>query len=307
MANLQLQAATGKRLNRPSDDPTAISPVLSARTQIQTSDRYIETIDSGLDRIDNMDGTFAHIENVLQRVREIAIAGVDGALSPQDMVTYGDEVAQLKDELLDAANAQVDGKFLFAGYETKTKPFVANPAYNPLTYNPAIYDPATNPPPVLYQGDAGQLEMEIAPNELVRVGVDGGSFFLGLQDTNSDGIYDNSDSITGSDLFHQLSLLEADLKANNPASVSTRIASLDPAIEQARTQRSLLGNIGARLETARGHMEDIQIDMQEMRSRYEDADILDTITKLKQQQQAFEGALNVTGQVSQLSILNFLR
>ena len=48
LAKLQLQAATGKRINRPSDDPTAISPMLSARTQIQTSDRYIETIATGL-------------------------------------------------------------------------------------------------------------------------------------------------------------------------------------------------------------------------------------------------------------------
>ena len=56
LASLQLQAATGKRMNRPSDDPTAISPVLSARTQIKASDRYIETIATGLDRVDNADG-----------------------------------------------------------------------------------------------------------------------------------------------------------------------------------------------------------------------------------------------------------
>ncbi len=62
MQSLQLAAATGKRLNRPSDDPTAISPVLSARTQIQTSERYIETIESGLDRVDGMDGYLDSIE-----------------------------------------------------------------------------------------------------------------------------------------------------------------------------------------------------------------------------------------------------
>jgi flagellar hook-associated protein 3 FlgL len=433
MADLQLQAATGKRLNRPSDDPTAISPVLSARTQIQASDRYIETIDTGTDRINNMDGTFEHIENILQRVREITIAGVNGSLSPEDMATFGDEVGQLKEELLSAANAQVDGKYLFGGYQTKTTPFIVNPAYDPLTYDPTYYDPATNPPPVLYQGDAGQLKMEIAPGELVRVGVDGATFFLGLRDDNTagatgfpDGIpsgtYSAGDSVVGSDLFHQLTLLEADLKANQvsplaeqqsgdfsavtvaagetltfninaetitytndtagvalsgaalvadiaaklatatatgsagaylfsqdgaaaaqlnitqapgnesgigqitmvnqtpannvagmvvdingTAGLSGRLDSFDQAMEQASKQRSLLGNIGSRLQTARGHMEDIRIDMDEMRSRYEDADIIATITSLQQQQQAFEAALNVTGQVSSLSILDFLR
>ena len=76
LQKLQLQAATGKKLNRPSDDPTAISPVLSARTQIQTSDRYVETIESGLDRIGNMDGYLDSMENIMVRVKEISIASV---------------------------------------------------------------------------------------------------------------------------------------------------------------------------------------------------------------------------------------
>ncbi|MFO7767136.1 MAG: hypothetical protein R6V33_11950, partial [Pelovirga sp.] len=75
LSTLQLQAATGKKLNRPSDDPTAISPVLSARTQIQASDRYIETIDTGLDRINNMDGYLDGMQNTMVRLKEIAIAG----------------------------------------------------------------------------------------------------------------------------------------------------------------------------------------------------------------------------------------
>jgi len=307
ISKLQLQASSGKRMTRPSDDPSAIGSVFRARTQIQSSERYIKTIDSGTDRIDNMDSTFAGIENLLQRVREISVAGVNGGLSAQDMTTYGNEVGQLKEQLLSLANTQVGGTYMFGGYQTQTTPFVMNPAYDPLTYDPTIYNPATNPPPVLYQGDAGQMNIEIAPGELARVSVDGGTFFLGLQDSNGDGIYDSSDSPAGSDIFHQLSLLEADLKANNPAGVESRIASIDPAIEQARTQRSLLGNIGSRLETARSHMEDIKVDMEAMRSRYEDADVIETITQLQQKQQAFEAALNVTGQVSKLSILDYMR
>lgn len=307
MSKLQIETATGKRLNRASDDPTAIHPALDARSQVTISERYIDTIDSGLHRVDNMDSQFEHIENILQRVREIAISAVNGSLGSEVLQTYADEVGQLKAELIDTANAQVDGKYLFAGYQTTTKPFAANPAYDPLTYDPTIYDPIGNPPPVLYQGDAGQMNLEIAPGELVRVGVDGGTFFLGLEDINADGAYDNSDNVVGTDLFHQLTLLEADLRANDQTAVSTRLNSFDPAIEQARRERSMIGHVGNRLETARSQMEDVKIDMEAMRSRYEDADIVETITNLQLQQQAFQAALNVTGQVSELSILDYLR
>ena len=168
MQTLQLAAATGKRLNRPSDDPTAISPVLSARTQIQQSDRYIETIESGLDRIDGMDGYLDSIENTLVRIKEISIASGNGTLSAEDRLTYADEVSQLRESLLSDSNASIDGKYLFSGFAEQTQPFSLNPNY-----------PATDPNPVNYNGDYGILEFEIAPNELIKVNITGNGFMLG--------------------------------------------------------------------------------------------------------------------------------
>lgn len=81
---------------------------------------------------------------------------------------------------------------------------------------------------------------------------------------------------------------------------------LEVGANQIRGQRSLKGNLGRRLETARDHMEQIKIDMEEFRSRYEDADILKTITDLEQQRQSFQAALSVTGRVSEMSILDYI-
>lgn len=279
LATLQLQAATGKRLNRPSDDPTAISPVLSARTQIQTSDRYIETIESGLDRIDGADGYLNGIENTLVRIKEIGIATVNSSLSPQDMLTYADEVGQLRETLLDSGNAQIDGKYIFAGFSEKTKPFEPTDPLLPVS--------STNP--VVYTGDSSALELEIAPNELIAINLTGDDLMFG-----------------GVDIFALVTTLEEELRANNTTGVQALIDPLDAAANQVRSQRSLKGNVGSRLETALGHMEQIRIDMEEFRSRYEDADILETITSLQQQEQSFQAALSVTGRVSELSILDYI-
>lgn len=398
LATLQLQAATGKRINRPSDDPTAISPMLSARTQIQTSDRYIETIATGLDRIDNADGYFDSLENTMVRMKEINIATINGALSDADMDTFADEVQQLRASLIDGANAQIDGKYLFAGFAEKTEPFTLNPAYDPDLYdetNPNTY-------PVLYNGDSGQVEYEIAPNELIKVNAIGNEFMMG--DFDHDGVIDGD----AQDTFVLITQLEEALRAGNspqlaatatpysagPPAVAevqdldfsaTRIAPgrsltlnidgseytytnstgatqsgiglatavagltvpnynltasaapatltlaqtagneadiapislmnntleelmnpLEKGADQIRAQRSFSGNTGKRLETASSHMEQIKVDMEEFRSRFEDADILETITEMQQQQQSFEAALSVTGKVSELSILNYI-
>jgi len=285
LSTLQLQAATGKKLNRPSDDPTAISPVLSARTQIQASDRYIETIATGLDRVNNMDGYLDGIGNTMIRLKEIAIASVNGALSPADMETYASEVRQLRESLMADANANVDGKYLFAGFEEKTPPFIVNPAYDP-----ALYDPANDATwPVTYQGDQGVVEFEIAPNELIAVNITGDRLMQAPVD-----------------VFGLVTQLEEALSANDPVAVSALIDPLENAANQIRGERSLKGNIGKRLEVAGSQMEKIKIDMEAFRSRFEDADILETITQLQQQQQSFEAALNVTGKVSALSILDYI-
>ena len=289
LASLQLQAATGKRMNRPSDDPTAISPVLSARTQIKTSDRYIETIETGLDRVDGMDGYLDSIENTLVRIKEISIASVNGALSQADMQTFADEVHSLRESLLSDTNSSIDGKYLFAGFSEKTQPFSLNPNY-----------PVSESNPVNYNGDYGVLEFEISPNELIGVNITGNGLMLG--DLNNDGATDAG----AVDIFALVTNLEQELQANNPLGVAALIDPLETAANQVRSQRSLKGNVGHRLEVARDHMEQIKIDMEEFRSRFEDADILETITDLEQQQQSYQAALSVTGKVSELSILNYI-
>lgn len=287
MQTLQLAAATGKRLNRPSDDPTAISPVLSARTQIQASDRYIETIETGLDHIDNMEGYMDSVENTLVRAKEIAIASINGSLNQSDLDAYATEIAQLRTGMMADANAQVDGKYLFAGYSEKTTPFTSNPAYPPGD-------------PVLYNGDYGVRQLEIAPNELVEVGITGASLMMG--DLDNDGTLDAG----AVDLFAVMTTLEEDLLSGNMAGLETALGELETGADQIRNQRSLKGAIGRRLETALDHMEEIKVDMEEYRSRYEDADILETLTDLAQMEQSFEAALNITGKVSDLSILDYL-
>jgi flagellar hook-associated protein 3 FlgL len=290
LETLQLQAATGKRLNRPSDDPTAISPVLSARTQIQTSNRYIETIESGLDRIDNMEGYLDRMENVLVRAKEISIATVNDTLSAKDRATYADEMEQLRADLIDAGNGQVDGKFLFAGFSEKTKPFTAT--------NPAL--PVSSANPMVYNGDNGAQNFEISPNELIEVNITGNALLMGDADNN--GVTDAG----AVNIFEVMTAIEEALRANNPAVVEAEMDNLEVGADQVRRLQSLKGNLARRLETARDHMQQIKVDMEEFRSRFEDADILETITEMEQQQQSFQAALSVTGKVSELSILDYL-
>ncbi len=173
---LRNQGATGLKLNKSSDDPGAIRPVLTTRTQLKQNDRYLETMGQAGDKMASTDGHLAQVENVLVRVKEIALNSVNGAMSTADLSTLADEIAEIKNELLDTANAVIDGKYIFAGYQEDTKPFSENPAYDPALYD--VNDVSTWP--YLYNGDHHPTQLEITPGEVIEANLTGNELFLGI-------------------------------------------------------------------------------------------------------------------------------
>ena len=176
LLSLRTQGATGLKLNKASDDPGSVRPVLTTRTQLQQNDRYLETMGLAGDKMAATDGHLAQVENVLVRAKEIAINAVNGAMSSTDLATLADEVAELRNQLLDTANAVIDGKYIFAGYQEDTKPFTANPTYDPDLYNPS--DVTTWP--YLYHGDNNPTQLEITPGELLKATLTGNELFMGI-------------------------------------------------------------------------------------------------------------------------------
>ena len=324
LQDLRNQGATGLKLNKPSDDPTAIRPVLTTRTQLRTTERYLETMGVSLDKMQATDGHLEHVENVLQRAKEIAINSVNGAMNQADLNTLADEIAQLREELLDAANAKIDGKYIFAGYRENTKPFTVNPNYNPnpptdpLNPNPP-YDPAdASTWPYLYNGDNNPTELEITPGELLEVNLTGNDLFMGISNANWNDpsiIPPNPPNTSDAgriDIFSILTRTEEAIRAgnvDNPAGagggIQANIDNLEVAADQERRLRSQLGTRAARVDSAILHQEDVEVDLNQILSRYQDADLIETFNAITKQETAYQAALNITARVSDITILNY--
>lgn len=176
LLSLRNQGATGLKLNKASDDPGAIRPVLTTRSQLQQNQRYLETMGYAGDKMAATDGYMAQIENILVRAKELAINAVNSGLTNTDLGTLGNEIAELRTQLLDTANAKVDGKYIFAGYQEDTLPFTANPAYDPALYDEG--DVTTWP--YLYHGDHNPTRLEITPGEYLTSNLTGNELFLGI-------------------------------------------------------------------------------------------------------------------------------
>lgn len=314
LEDLRNQGATGIKLNKPSDDPASIRPVLTTRSQIRSTERYLDTMGVSLDKMEATDGNLEHVENILQRVKEITINSINGAMSPADMTVFADEVSQLRQELLDAANATVDGKYIFAGYQENVKPFVENTSYDPALYDQA--DSATWP--YIYQGDPNPTELEITPGEKLQTNLTGNDLFMGISNSVMQagpippavGYPSDAGRI---DIFSVLTRVEEALRAGNiddPAGagggLQLQMENIDTAADQSRRLRSQLGNRASRVDTAMMHQEDVRLDLNQILSRYQDADAIETFAAITKQETAFQAALSITAKVSKISILDYL-
>ena len=324
LENLRLQGATGLKLNKPSDDPTSIRPVLTTRTQIRSTERYLDTAGVSLDKMEATDGHLEQVENILQRVKEITINSINGAMTSTDMAVFADEVKHLQQQLLSAANGTVDGKYIFSGYQENLPPFVPNPNYNP---NPPTDPLNTNPPynpadsstwPYIYQGDPNPTELEITAGERLQTNLTGNDLFMGISNSvmqagpvpPATGYPSDPGRV---DIFSVLTRLEEALRGGNiddPAGagggLKAAMENLDIAADQNRRMRSQLGNKANRVETAMMHQEDVWMDLQMILSRYQDADAIKTFAEISQQETAFQAALSITAKVSKISILDYL-
>jgi flagellar hook-associated protein 3 FlgL len=88
--------------------------------------------------------------------------------------------------------------------------------------------------------------------------------------------------------------------------MQTSLTDLEGAAEQNRRLRSQLGNRTNLVQTTLDDQQGVNTDLKQILSRYQDADAIEAFNNITQQETAFQAALSVTGQVSQLSILDYI-
>ncbi|WP_447968310.1 flagellar hook-associated protein FlgL [Nitrospira sp. M1] len=133
----QEQIASGKRVNRPSDDPAAAERISQFKNTLKTTDRRLFSVNEGIGRLSLSDSTFESVGHAIQRGRELAIQARNDTNSDVERANIGKEVNQLFQSLSGLANTQLNGRSIFAGHQTQTDPYVLGAVTTSLGANNA--------------------------------------------------------------------------------------------------------------------------------------------------------------------------
>jgi flagellar hook-associated protein 3 FlgL len=275
MDNLQNQLSTGRKINKPSDDPVGISFSLRYRSELEANDQYQKNVDATVSYLDFTDTTLDQMGNVMQRARELAVQGANGTNSNESLNAMKTEIDQLYAQLTNIGNSQFNGKYVFNGQVTDQPPF-------PDPNNPE--NAVTNKDEIQFVIGAG-VKMAINKTAEQIFGASG----------------------TQNNAFQILKSLSASLGSQNQTGIQNSIALIDQRMDGLLGVRADVGAKTNRIQLAESRLKDIGINITSLQSKTEDADMAEVITKLKMDESVYQSSLSAGSKLIQPTLLDFLR
>ena len=110
------KVSSGVRINRASDDASGLAVSEKMRSQIRGLERAGKNAEDGISLIQTAEGYLQESQDIVQRLRELAVQASNGIYSSEDRMYIQVEVSQLIDEIdRIASHAQFNGMNLLTG------------------------------------------------------------------------------------------------------------------------------------------------------------------------------------------------
>lgn len=261
------QLNTGKKINRPSDDPVIAMKGMNYRSQVKEVEQYIRNTNEVHNWMDNTDASLDKATSTLQSLRELAVQASNSTYGSEERKGIKEEAEQLKEHLIDIVNTKVNGKYIFNGTNTDTAPI----------------------------NDQGEINMSTDP---VTIEVSSGTMLQANVDASA--IFDE-------DLFTDIASFIGALDSDDQEKIQSSISAMDDNINQVVNARANLGARMNRLDLIENRLSEQNIITTKMMSQNEDIDYEKAITDLITQESLHRAALATGSKIIQPSLIDFLR
>ena len=275
LATYQEQLASGKKINRVSDDVVASLQSLRYRADSSDSGKYLDNIDKALAFMGATDTSLNELTQTFDQVKEIALQGANASQDADSREALALSVDSYLDRMIDLGNTVHDGRYIFGGTATTAqKPF-------------ALSSDASR---VDYAGNLDAFQVQVGPNSKVDTNQNGYDLFKGTVD-----------------VFDSLIQLRDALRSNNANKIAESVTTLDDAHNHANDLQGAMGGRVQRLELSRNQLQAGQFYQKQLISQAEDVDFTDTISKMQLAQVALEAGLQSAARIIQPTLMDFLK
>lgn len=279
MQETQEKLSSGKQINRPSDDPSGTGKALGLKTEELQVQQFLNNTETAKEQINFTSDTLESTQEILSKIKELAIQASTDTLGQSDRKIVANELNQLMESVLQYANTENNGRYIFSGTKTLTAAFTAT------------RDSNGNISSVSYNGNNEEIKYQIGPNTFTQINLPGGKLFQ-----------DNK-------IFSTLISLRDALNAStfDSSAFSNLRNIMENAADALSTEITKYGAKANRLELTVNSLENSQTALKELISNTEDADVASLAVDLQHQQNVLQASLKTGAMVIQQTLLDFLR
>lgn len=278
LQKLQHQGATGKAVSKPSDNPILISKIMSLKNNIVENENYNNTISDSKAWVATQDSALDEGAKSMRRIRDLTISAAKGTLSEVDRKAIQAEVEAEIGTLKDVLNTNFDGRYIFSGQETMTRPFEENSSGE-----------------LEYKGDTNNLQREISKGVTLELMTNG----------------EKLSKVDGENIGEFLNNLLEDIIDMDDDTVDKLggeyIRKIDGYLDNLVTVRTQIGAIDNRLEAAKLRNETENIALKESLSQKEDVDLVENYMESILMSTIYQASLSVGAKILEPSLLDYIR
>ncbi len=287
MSKYQNQLNTGKKIQLPSDDPIVAARALKLRTDVSKIEQYQKNLGDAQSWVDATDAALAQIGDVLKRAKELATQAANGTNSSTETGDIGQEMKQLKAQLVHIANTTYSGRYMFSGFQTDQS--LINDDEVSTNFGKFKIGVTTA---------AEKIQFEIGAGDNININVTGGDIFNG-----------GGDAVAGDEpaMMALLSNVITDLESGNNAGVSNKLDQFDVQVDNLLRVRADIGARQNRIDLSADRMSNDLVNMTDLMSKNEDADPAETIMNLKMEENVYQASLAGGARIIQQTLVDFLR
>jgi flagellar hook-associated protein 3 FlgL len=280
LSNTQQELSSGKRINKPSDDPYGAGQAILLNGDLAGLTSYLRNVNDGTAWAQAGDTALMDVGKMVQRARELLVQAGNDTNGPDERASIAAEIDQLTEALKQEANTKYGDQFIFGGTQNTAAPYQAGGVDT-------------------YGGNTATISRQIGPGAQVQINTDI-SQLLGSGQAAADGKLLN----TLRDISqHLLGGTTADATALRTTDLQNMDANLD-TLTQLQAQ---VGSTLNRLDMASSRIQDLQTTQTKLLSQTQDADFAKVATDYATQQNAYNAALRASANIVQSSLLDFLR
>lgn len=288
LAKYQDQVSSGLRVGKPSDDPSAFPGISQVKAASLRLAAYSQNVNESTAVLNAGVSTLQDVNDLLVRAKQISLEGADAATAtdPNSLNALAGEVDGLIDQALKSANAQPDGKMIFAGTAVNTPPFRV-----------ASTDAQGRPLTVAYDGADQRTRTLTSPGQTVDTRYVGTEVF----------------QKPGADVFQSLINLRDNLRNPNLTGAQ-RVQAFAQSQGDLDAARDHIGEITAdqsanlaTLDSVGNLTREVKLTADERLGDLQGTDYAEAVVKMQEHETALQAIYATTAKILQPGLLDFIR